>query len=38
MTFVVFETIFTDSDNDPVAQVENTRIETEGAIAGGSGD
>lgn len=38
MTFVVFETIFTDSDDDPVARVENTRIETEGAIAGDNGD
>lgn len=32
MTFVVFQTEFTDEDGQIVACVENTRIETEGAI------
>ncbi|MFC6837860.1 FAS1-like dehydratase domain-containing protein [Halomarina ordinaria] len=32
MTFAVFETTFTAADGTRVARVENTRIETEGAI------
>ncbi|MFC7156911.1 MaoC family dehydratase N-terminal domain-containing protein [Halomarina halobia] len=34
MTFAVFETTFTADDGTCVARVENTRIETEGAITG----
>jgi acyl dehydratase len=34
MTFVVFQTEFTDENDEIVACVENTRIETEGAIGG----
>lgn len=38
MTFVVFESVFTDSDDKVVARVENTRIETEAAIEEGDDD
>lgn len=38
MTFVVFETTFTDSEDEVVARIENTRIETGAAIEEGDDD
>lgn len=38
MTFAVFESVFTDTEGQVVARIQNTRIETEGAIEEESDD